>query len=183
MEILRTNNALEFEQFANNCLTGHEGLVIHECINPCVWTSSSIKSCNLIKAQELGLNVAYGIYYGGTIVCFEGDLSFCLTTWGRSNFGKQCLQALFDYCKKLQLSVKQSNNDILIDNKKVASWGSAKTNDGWVQTVVHFSVNVDQEIIDQICTKPQSHEAGALIDYGINISILNNILFDIINSL
>ena len=71
------------------------------------------------------------------------------------------------------------SSDLLADGKKVASWARATLITGWVQTVAHFSVNVDVDLIRQICTKPMVKVPGALSDYGITAEMIWDDIKDI----
>lgn len=179
MNVLKTDDPAEFERFANECLReGHEGLVIHIGEKTCVWTGALASTFDREYAEQIGLDIGQGMYLGGTIVCFPGDLSLCLTTWGRTQFGQECMDALEERLVQKGISVSRHNNDLLADGKKVASWASSKQRTGWVQTVVHFSVNVDGATISRICTKPPSNPPGALSEYGMTANELMDMVFN-----
>ena len=63
-------------------------------------------------------------------------------------------------------SVRQDNNDILVDGFKVASGGEITINN-WNYMGYQISVNQDIEAIENICTKPMIKIPKALSDYGI----------------
>ena len=73
------------------------------------------------EAIKLGIPVWEAGHLGGSIVCFPGDLSICLTTWGDSipDFGDKCMQACIDILNERNINTNLSKNDVLADNKKV----------------------------------------------------------------
>lgn len=176
MEIFRTNDAKEFERYANECLAGHEGCVIHVSDDPCVWTGVYSDTLNREEAEKRGLYIGQGQYLGGTIVCFPGDVSICYTSLEKDGFAEKIADATLKWLKKKKIKVTTDNNDILADGKKVFSWGRATVRSGYTQTVVHFSVNIDLDIIKAICTKPMTKEPGALSALGITTEDVLNFL-------
>ena len=163
MEVIKTTDPAEFERYANECLAGHEGMVIHTCDKPCIWTGQ-LRTYN---PSATDLFVGKALYLGGTIVNGKGDVSICRTTWGNSDFAPDLVRRSAEWLKEKDLSVTTDENDVLVDGKKVISWARFTTVKGWCQSVVHYSVNVDLELIRAICTKPMVKVPGALSDYGI----------------
>jgi len=170
MDILKTNDPKEFLAFAESCLdkdNGHEGLVIHVCEEPCVWTGQ-IPTLDEQECIRRGLTVCRGRYLGGSIVNMPGDLSLCLTTWGDSEQAPQWVDKLAAYLDRRGIAVTRDDNDVLADGKKVLSWARATTIDGWQQSVVHCSVGrMDLELVEAVCTKPMVKVPGSLVEYGI----------------
>ena len=170
MRIYKTTDPAEAVAFAAGCIgpEGHEGLDIF--FNTGVFLQTGVtNTSDRDAARELGIPVWQAEHLGGSIVCFPGDLSLCLTTWGNRlpDFGEACMEAAEGLLREAGAAVARDSNDVLADGKKVASWARATTRDGWVQTVVHFSVNTDLELIRHICTKPMKKIPGQLSDYGI----------------
>lgn len=171
MEILKTNNPVEFLAFAESCLDkqhGHEGLVIHVCEEPCVWTGALEWTLNAEECARRGLTVCKGRYLGGSIVNMPGDLSLCLTTWGDSEQAPLWVDKLAAYLERRGIAVTRDENDVLADGRKVLSWARATTLQGWCQSVVHCSVGkMDLELVRAICTKPMVKVPGSLAEFGI----------------
>ena len=170
MQIFKTSSPAEAMAFAAECIgePGHEGLDVFFNESPFLQTGITNTS-DREAAKAMGIPVWEAAHLGGSIVCFPGDLSLCLTTWGDTapDFGEQCMEAVSAMLREAGAEVTRDNNDVLADGKKVASWARATLITGWVQTVAHFSVNVDVELIRRICTKPMEKIPGALSEYGI----------------
>lgn len=166
MEIFKTHDNQAAMAYAAECLgEGHEGLDVF--FNDTTFLQTGVlNTSDRDKARELGIPVWEARHLGGSIVCFPGDLSLCMTSWGTNDFGEKLFQMMVDLLKARGVEVTTSNNDVLAEGKKVMSWARAAVLEGWVQTVAHFSVNVDLDLIRQICTKPMEKVPGALSDYG-----------------
>lgn len=170
MQIFKTSDPAKAMAFAAECIgpQGHEGLDVF--FNRDLFLQTGVlATSDKEAARQRGIPVWEAEHLGGSIVCFPGDLSLCLTTWGDSmpSFGPDCMDAVSRLLRERGAKVKQDNNDVLADGKKVASWARATLLSGWVQTVLHFSVNVDLELIRAICTKPMAKIPDALSEYGI----------------
>ena len=75
--------------------------------------------------------------------------------------------SLCEYLKNKGLnSAKLSNNDITVDNYKVAS-AVETTYNGWQYISSLIAINQDIEAINNICNKPMVKVPKALIEYGI----------------
>ncbi len=167
METYITNDPLEALRISEECLAGHEGLIIHIADGHFVETGV-FPTCDTAVCEELGIPVCRARYLGGSIVCFPGDLSLCEISWGASEFAPRVVEQAVSWLQSRGLTVKQDGNDVLVDGRKVVSWARATTAEGWVQSVVHFSVRSDVELISRICTKEMEKIPGALDDYGIS---------------
>lgn len=174
MEIFKVSDPKEAIAFAQRCLAeGKEGLDLF--YNTDIFVQTGIThTADLDKARELGLPIWRAEHLGGTIICFPGDLSMCLVTWGNSmpDFGERSMEAVAELLEERGAVVTYDNNDVLADGKKVASWARATLVSGFVQTVLHFSVNVDLELIKEICIKTMEKVPGALSDYGITADMI-----------
>ena len=170
MKIYKTNNPQDFTVLASEF--SEERLIIDIADIACVWTGQlNTYSPEVVRKHDFV--VGQGEYLGGTIVNFPGDLSLCLVTWGNSmpTFGEDCVNIILSMIEGIK-----NGNDILVNDKKVASWARATTGSGWVQTVVHFSINIDKDLIKEICIKPMKKIPGQLSDYNIEATdILNKL--------
>ena len=74
---------------------------------------------------------------------------------------------LCNYFKAKKLpAVRQDNNDILVNDLKVASGGEISIN-GWRYMGYQISVNQDYDAIENVCLKKSVKKPGALSDFGI----------------
>lgn len=181
MEIIRTDSAKEFERYANECLSGHSGAVIHHSATSCVWTGQ-LPTYDPEAVKRHGFETGVGKCLGGTIVNFPDDVSVCVTTWGRSTFGANAAKALGKYLADKGISVSYDENDVLAEGKKVVSWAQAGTISGWYQSVLHVSMNMDVQIVKEICTKEMRKIPAALSELGINAEDVINIVLEYIPS-
>lgn len=136
--------------------------------------TGSVPSSDLEYCKENGIMVFPAMHLGGSIVCFPGDLSIMEICWGKSAFATEVIQSFVGYLKELGLQAEQEKNDVLVDGKKIASWARATNIEGWTQSVVHFSVGMDLEVVKKICTKPMVKVPGRLADYGITSDMIAN---------
>lgn len=181
MEIKYTTDAKAFEKYANECLAGHEGAIIHSAETPCIWTGL-LPTYDKKEAQKRGFTVGVGQYYAGTIVCMPGDISICITTWGTCNKGKEVCDAVATLLEERGISVLHDGNDILAEGKKVASYCTVPQLSGWVQTVIHISIGaMDIDLVKAICTKPMEKTPGALSDLGIYSNDIMSIIYKLLN--
>ena len=168
MEIYYERDPREAERRCRELLQGRPGLIVVRTTVPCVWTGKR-NTFDREFCGAKGIPAAYGEYLGGSIVCQPGDLSVMLISWGDKcpGFAGRCMDAAAELLTEAGAEVRRDSNDLLADGKKIASWARATTRSGWVQTVAHFSVNTDLELIKRICTKPMRKVPGQLSDYGI----------------
>jgi hypothetical protein len=64
-------------------------------------------------------------------------------------------------------SVRQDNNDILVDGFKVASGAEVSLPNGFRYVAYQISINQDLETIKHACLKPMVKVPKALSEYGI----------------
>ena len=162
MEIIKTKDPTVFEQYAEECLAGHEGIIICINENPCVWTGQ-LPTIDKSVCEEKDLVIGTGRYLGGTIVNMKGDVSICHTSWGITDFAPDIVDKFADYLTERGIEVTRDENDVLAEGKKVLSWARATIVEGWTQSVIHFSVGkVNLKLIKAICTKPMEKQPGSL---------------------
>ena len=167
MEIHETHDNAAAMEYAAGCLSRwHEGLDVF--YNETTFLQTGVlETSDVAAAQAMGIPVWQAEHMGGSIVCFPGDLSLCLTTWGGSDFGERLFAATAEYLRGKGVEVTTDNNDVLVNGRKVMSWARGTTREGWCQTVAHYSVHIDLDIIRQICTKDMEKTPGALSTYNI----------------
>lgn len=171
MEVYYTTNPLEAWELSKKCLLGESGIIIVKTIAPCVWTGR-LNTFDKNYCEENNIQVAYGLYLGGSIVAFPGDLSIMWVTWGKTDAPEQAVLKILNILKEKGIDAEIDENDVIADGKKVASWAGATTLNGWYQGVFHASINTDLELINKICTKPMDKIPGQLSDYGINAEMV-----------
>ena len=176
MEIYKAETAADFERYANECLEGHEGIVIHVSDKPSVWTGQ-LPTIDKAACEENGLFIGTGKYLGGTIVNMKGDVSICHTSWGVTDFAPDIVDRFAEYLAERGISVTRDENDVLAGGKKILSWARATTLQGWTQSVIHFSVGkINLKLIKAICTKPMVKKPGSLSELGVTTEDVLNFL-------
>lgn len=106
----------------------------------------------------------------GCIVASEGNVLIDLK---EKAIDGQCIsdkfaKDLMEYFKSKGLdSVRQDNNDVLIDDFKVASGAEVTLPTGLQYMVYQININQDLEVIKHACTKPMIKIPKALSEYGI----------------
>lgn len=122
-----------------------------------------------------GINVFWAWHLGGTIICFPGDLSIMEFKMGHSDFGQTAIQSVRDYLISIGCQADVDGNDLMVDGEKCGSW-ACMSESGYAQTVVHFSINVDVDLIQSVCTKPMTKTPGALSRYGVSADDLMEVI-------
>lgn len=121
-----------------------------------------------IEAQRHGLP-AYGTHRsGGAILCAPGDLNIMHVQFGRNDYAIRCLNSVRDLLANRGVVAGILKNDLIARGSKVASFSSYQETSGWVHTGVHFSINVDRDLITAICTKQSIKQPGCLSEFGID---------------
>ena len=152
---------------------GKEGLIIAVVENHWLATGLTENTYSAEVQQELSIPVFKAQHVGGTCVVFPGDLSMCELRFGTSNFGKQALVALQSYLGTRGIRARFDGNDLMAysevkgDWLKIASYGSGWLSKGYVQTVVHVSIGMDEDLVSRLCTKPSIKRPGGLEEFGI----------------
>ena len=122
-----------------------------------------------------GINVFRAWHMGGTIICFPGDLSVMELKMGPSDFGQTAIQRVRDYLVSIGCQADVDDNDLIVSGEKCGSW-ACMSESGYAQTVVHFSVNMDVELVGRVCTKPMVKTPGALSKYGVTADDLLEVI-------
>lgn len=106
---------------------------------------------------------------GGTIINFAGDI--CIGNYQpiHNDFGDDFLKKLQDFLKQKGIESIIADNDLLINGiYKIASYMSNYTKERCLYTAIHISINMDIELIRDICLKPMNKIPKGLNDFGIN---------------
>ena len=113
--------------------------------------------------NEMFNNVGCIVSIKGNIIVdikrkFDGGECFC------DNFSK----ALCEYFRSKGInSVRQDNNDVLVDGYKVASGAEVDLPNGFRYAGYQISINQDLDTIKRVCKKPMVKVPKALSEYGI----------------
>lgn len=131
----------------------------------------SNKTCVLYGADNF--NRLDGIEYynthnfGGVIVNFVGDISIANYSDTNDTFGKDFLVLLRNFMKRKGYFLDIKGNDLIANGVyKVASFMSQRFGDV-LFTGIHISMNVDIDIINQICTKEMVKIPKGLTNFGV----------------
>lgn len=155
---------IEFEDYLSRLpelLKEHNSTVIVKSSNTCILYGEG----GFNNPTNLPAYKTHG--FGGVIVNFEGDISVGNYTVENFDFGKNFIQKLAEYLKSRGLNCEILNNDIIVDGQyKVASYMSQRVGEV-IYTAIHISINVDLELIKNICTKEMFKIPHGLSDYGI----------------
>lgn len=122
--------------------------------------------------DEHGIPYSQGklIQNTGCIIAVKGNV--LLDIKKRFN-GGECLCDKFSKClceyfkNKGMNSVRQDNNDVLVDDYKVASGAEVNLPNGFQYIAYQISINQDIETIKHACLKPMVKVPKALSEYGI----------------
>ena len=114
---------------------------------------------------------------GGIIVTSKGDIELGHFSKDlRNNFNKALANNLVQYLIQNNINASIAGNDILIDDAyKVASFSSTCYNN-ILYSAFHVSINIDLELIRDICTKPMSKIPKGLSSYGIETNTIMEFL-------
>lgn len=154
---------IDFENYIAempNLIKNHNETVLIKSDSPCI----------LYGVDEFNNPNNFPTYnthnFGGVIVNFDTDLCVVHCEVGGFDFGNDLMNSLKDWFVSKGLNATRSNNDVLVDGFKVASFMSSN-HDGVIYSAAHISVKVDLEAIQQICTKPMVKIPRGLSDFGI----------------
>lgn len=122
------------------------------------------------------LNIYKTHQFGGTIINFENDLCVGDYQPAHNDFGMRIMEGIKDYLASKDIHSIINENDVLIEGKyKVASYMSTFIN-GCLYTAIHISIDMNLEIIKNICTKPMKKIPKGLSEYGITQNEMKNLI-------
>lgn len=130
-------------------------------------------SCNTewCDANNIPYIHQYRLKRGGCIIGVKGNI-FIDVKRAIDNVDSECLsdkfsKALCEYLKTIGLnSVRQDNNDVLVDGYKVASGCETFVND-FKYMGYQISINQDLEVIKHACNKEMVKEPKGLSEFGV----------------
>ena len=106
---------------------------------------------------------------GGAFVVNKGDIGIGIVVKTLDNSKALDIEEKFvQHLKEKGFNVTQDSNDVLIDGYKVFAWASHyyKEYDALFMSI-HFTMSVDVELIQKICTKPMNKVPKGLSDFGL----------------
>jgi lipoate-protein ligase A len=120
---------------------------------------------------------------GGTIVTSPGDIQIGIFTKGYSgNFYRdKILEDIIMLLKTNGYTAAIVKNDVLVDGKKVIGFGS-RMYGNLLYTAIQISININIDLIRQICTKHMEKSPDGLQNYGITTQDVLDILAKVINT-
>ena len=106
---------------------------------------------------------------GGAFVINKGDIGLGHIAKGLDNsVGFDIYYKFTEYLKQKGLNAESKDNDILIDGYKVFGWASYHYQNADATFITcHFTMSVDLDLINAICTKPMNKVPKGLSDFGI----------------
>lgn len=182
MVIKEINNSNYLALFTN-VLTNKEETVLYGVADDYVVLRGN-NCINEEYCKDHNLDVYYSQHMGGCIVLGKGDVEFNIFRYNGWQDCKNISNKILQYLKTKIENINIYENDFLVDGKyKVASFSSVNTGNGFIYTGFHFSVNVNLEYINNICTKPMNKIPKGLNDYGITSEEIIQFIQTILNNL
>lgn len=136
-----------------------------------VWYGDE-RTCDTKYCEEHGIPYSHGKLFGGTgcIVGVKGNVILDIKKKinGGEALGDRFSKALCNYFKSRGLeSVRCDNNDVLVDDFKVASGAETTLPTGYQYMGFQISIHQDLETIKKVCLKPMIKVPKALSEYGV----------------
>lgn len=113
---------------------------------------------------------------GGALVIGNGDFEIGYFTKNKKTaFNQEFARHLIEILKSKGVDAVFAGNDILIDSKYKCAGCSSKVYGDILYCAFHISINVDLELIKNICTKTMSKIPKGLKDFGITTDEIERI--------
>lgn len=117
---------------------------------------------------------------GGTIVISKGDLDYGIFKYDGFNIIDGLLKYAVECLKVKIKGIYLDGNDLIVEENgvkyKLGSGSSRDLGNRYIYTALHFSVNVDVDLIKGICKKEMIKIPKALSDYGIDAKKLYDMM-------
>lgn len=135
---------------------------------------------DITQIKNLGIRMVEIKHEGGTIVLSPGDVDVGIFTIGYSgdSYREHIINAIITRLQERGYDAVLDNNDILVDGKKVAGFGSRMFGN-ILYTAIHISIGINVELIQSICTKRMSKIPDGLQNYGITTTDILTILSEV----
>lgn len=106
---------------------------------------------------------------GGVIVVSEGDFDIGFISKDiNNNFNYNFATKIKEYLNKKGLDAKFDGNDLILNEKYKCGSFSSRRLGNMLYSAFHISINVDLQMIKNICTKPMVKIPKGLSSYGIS---------------
>jgi hypothetical protein len=124
---------------------------------------------------------------GGVIVLSKGDVEIGIFQDNGWDVWKNYLNLLCEKLKEKVPNIEVVGNDLVIDGKYKCV-GSSSRNLGdaknpYIYTAVHISINMDLELIKNICKKEMVKIPKGLSEYGITTDEIVKLIIDLANKI
>lgn len=170
MIICNTNDAQEAYQATKEIVSisddrNNPSLIIYSC-EELVLLHGKIALFDKEEVNRRGISTFQVYQNGGSILCFPGDINLVQYAYGSNQWAANCLKCLSYEINKRGCYSSIIKNDLLADGKKVASYSEYKNKNGWLYSGIHFSINMDSELVETICIKKSSKIPMGLSSLG-----------------
>ena len=168
MEITQVNQKELYLQ-AINCINNEEEKALY-----CIYDKNYVvvgveQQPNFEYIENNNIEIFDIPTLGGTIVVNRGDIGFGMASPSLAKANAFIFRAkdnLVSLLTNKNLNVSTEHNDVMIDGYKVASCCSILKNN-MALSVFQLSLNVNLELIQNICTKPMVKIPKGLSEFGI----------------
>lgn len=168
--MIKCNHKKAIEQIQKRIKSGETGILYTIADNNFICVG---KDMVVDESMRDGYEVINSQHEGGLIVEQTGDIDILIFTRGYQ--GHQIKDDIFNtlgqILSKAGLNYIIFGNDMMVEDKKCASYGSRMYGDT-LYTAVHISMSVDLDAIKRICTKPMYKVPGGLCDFGISQNVV-----------
>lgn len=119
---------------------------------------------------------------GGSFVVNKGDIGVGVIDVGINNsFGLYIYQSFVQFLQNKGLNAKAIDNDVLVDNYKVFGWASHFYKEyNAIFISCHFTMSVDLELIQNVCTKPMNKVPKGLLEFGITSEDIKEFITNVV---
>ena len=170
MKLVKYNSQIEFFKNEEAFINSNEDEISIAVLDQTEVLYNKNSGCNVDYCEEHNIASYCGkIDNLGTGVIAQGSIVITVKKKisGGEALSDQFSKALVNYFTEKGLpSVRQDNNDVLVNDGKVASGGEIVIN-GFNYMGYQISINQDIETIDNVCTKPSVKTPAALSEYNI----------------
>lgn len=131
------------------------------------------------KYSEYNKNNKYNLkkletnHFGGTIINFKNDICVCNFSDNDNDFGFKFMCDLSDYLAGKNINCYLDGNDLMVDGYKTASFMSTDLNNK-VYTAIHIPLNINLDIICDVCSKDMIKTPTSLTNYSIKFEDVLN---------
>lgn len=186
MEIIELTAHNIMEGFSNIISNKKECFVYGIPDNNYVFTGTS-NLCDLEYCKENNIKLLPIPNEGGVIVLSKGDVEIGIFKNNGWLICKNFMNDLYKKLKDIVPNISIEGNDLIID-EKYKCVGSSSRNLGdaknpYIYTAIHISLNINLDLIKNICKKPMNKIPKGLGDYGITTEEMVELVKEIANEI